>query len=120
MLEEVLERPLADLPQPFRSELEPTLPLLDETGLLESPRQSLQLSQRRGSLLAQEVPDAIEIDVRERARLRRSRQHGLEPVELAQALEHVRGLGQPHALATAEGGPPTPLLAGKGRPQVSR
>ena len=120
MLEEVLERPLADSPQPFRRELEPTLPLLDETGLLESSRQPLQLFQGRGSLLAQEVPDAIEVDLRERSRLRGSRQHSLELVELAQALEHVSSLGQAHALATAEGHPPIPLLARKGRPQVSR
>ena len=38
VLEEILERPLADSPHPFGRELEPTLPLFDEAGLLESSR----------------------------------------------------------------------------------
>ena len=118
MLEEVLERPLADTAQSLRRELEAALALLDETGLLEARGQLLQLRKRRRGVLADEVPHAVEIDLGERSRLRRPRQHLLELVELTQTLEHVCRLGQPEALAAAEGHPPVPLLAREGRPQV--
>ena len=75
VLEQVLQRPLADSTKSFRRELEAAFPLLDETGLFEAPRQLLELRQRCGGVLADEVPDPVEIDLGERARLGSPRQH---------------------------------------------
>ena len=120
VLEQVLQRPLADSPKSFRRELEAAFPLLDETGLLEAPRQLLELRQRRGGVLAEEVPDPVEIDLGERARLGSPRQHLLELVEFAEALEHVRRLGHAESLAAAERHSPVPLLAREGRSEIAR
>ena len=71
-------------------------------------------------VLADEVPDPVEIDLGERARLGSPRQHLLELVELAEALEHVRRLGHAESLAAAERHSPVPLLAREGRSEVAR
>ena len=95
VLEQVLQRPLADAPQALRRELEATFPLFDEAGVLEPSCQLLQLGQGLGGLLADEISHAVEVDLRQCPGLRGAREHLLELVELAQALEHVRGLCQP-------------------------
>ena len=119
VLEKVFERSLADAAKPFRRELEPALALLDEAGLLEPLSKPLQLRQRGGGLFAHELPHPIEVDLCQRTGLRGAREHLLELVELAEALEHVGRLGKPKTVGATEGQAPVPLFAREGRPKVA-
>ena len=66
--EQVGERVLTDAADALRRQLQPTLAVLDQPGVLEHAGQLGQALQRAGGVVAEEVPHAVEVGLGQRAR----------------------------------------------------
>ena len=67
LAEQFVERVLAELPDRPRRERETTLRVLGEAGLLEPAGEFGHLFETAGRLVTEELPGAIEIDLRQRS-----------------------------------------------------
>ena len=83
-------------------ELEPTLALLDEPGLLEHLRELAEAVERPGGVVAEQLAGAVEVDLGELARLGGRLQQVLEVVEVAERVEQARHLAELQRIVAAE------------------
>ena len=74
--EQVRQRVLPDPADALRRQLEATLPVLDQPGLLQHAGQLGQALERAGGVVAQQVPHPVEVGLGQRAGARRRRASG--------------------------------------------
>ena len=109
-LEQVAQGVAADGPQAPGRELQPSLPVLDESGLGEHPSQLRQPLQAGGAVVAQQVARHVEVDLGQGAGRRGRRQQVLELVEVAQPLHQVDRPGHAERVAAPRLELPPPPL----------
>src|SRR5262249_6362978 len=93
---------VADGAQRARRELESPLPLLDESGFLEHPRQLTQPVEGIRGIVTEQLTRAVEVDLRELAGLRRRTHEGLEVVEIAEGVEQPGKVAELERVVAAE------------------
>ncbi len=116
--EEVRQRVLPDAADPLRRQLEATLAVLDQPGLLQHAGQLGQALQRAGGVVAQQVPHPVEVGLGQRARARRAPHQVLQLVDVTELLHHVDGLGEAQRVHPLEAVGPVPAHLGELRAQV--
>ena len=100
--EQVGQGVLADLPQPSGGELEPPLPLVDETGVGQLAGQLGQLVERSSGVVAEQLGRPLDVDLGQGAGVGGGGHHLLELVHVAE-LVHDRGrLGEPQRVLATE------------------
>jgi hypothetical protein len=106
--EEVGQRVATDLAEPLGRELQPTLGVVDETGVLELLGELRELLEAAGGIVAQQLAGPVQVHLGQRAGARRPAQHLLQLVEVAELVEHLRGLGEAERVLAGEVVAPVP------------
>ena len=101
-------------------ELEPAFPLLDETGLLEQPRELAQTVEGARRVVAEELARALDVDLRQLAGLRRRAEEVLEVVEITEGVEQPGHLAELQRLIAREALRPLPGQVRERLLQVAR
>ena len=100
--EQVAERALADAADALRRELHAPFTLFDEAGFLEHLGELGELRERTRRVVAEEVADAVEVDLGELTGVRRVAQQVLERVDVAELVEQTAHLRERERLVAAE------------------